>query len=544
MLGHAFGPNPERGVYRTTDGGKTWQQVLVKDADTGATDVCFDPTNPRILFAGLWQTRRRPWELTSGGPGSGLYVSRDGGDTWTQLSSRPTASSKGLPDGIWGKIGVAVAPSNSPARLRPDRGREGRPVPLRRRRRDLEARQRAPQPPPAGLVLLDASPSIRRTPTSSGARRCRCSRASTAARRFKHVKGPHHGDHHDLWIDPKNPQADDRQQRRRRRHHHQRRRDLVRAAAADRPVLPRQLPTTACRTTSSGTMQDIGTAAGPSNSLSLRRHPPRRLAHRRRRRDRLRRRPTRPTRTSSTPASTAATSRATTTAPARPATSASTRPTRPATAAEDLQLPLPVDRPDPGLAARPEDRLPRRQRPVPHHRRRPDAGTPISPDLTRNDKTKQKWSGGPITGDNTGVEIYGTIFAIAESPKQKGVLWAGSDDGLVHVSQRRRQDLEQRHRRTSPACPSGARSAASSRRRSTPARPTSSSTPTGSTTSGRTCSKTTDFGKTWKSLAAKLPQDVYLHAVREDPKQQGPALRSAPSAASPSRPTTAPPGSR
>src|SRR5262245_20667889 len=82
VLGHAFGPNPERGVYRTTDGGKTWQQVLKKDADTGASDVCFDPNNPRILFAGLWQTRRRPWELTSGGPGSGLYTSRDGGETW------------------------------------------------------------------------------------------------------------------------------------------------------------------------------------------------------------------------------------------------------------------------------------------------------------------------------------------------------------------------------------------------------------------------------------------------------------------------------
>ena len=93
VLGHAFGPNEERGVYRTTDGGKTWQRVLFKDADTGASDVCFDPNNPRILFAGLWQTRRRPWEMTSGGPGSGLYVSRDGGDTWTHLVAPPDAES-------------------------------------------------------------------------------------------------------------------------------------------------------------------------------------------------------------------------------------------------------------------------------------------------------------------------------------------------------------------------------------------------------------------------------------------------------------------
>src|ERR1041384_196491 len=72
VLGHAFGPNPERGVYRTRDGGKTWQQVLKKDADTGASDIALDPSNPDTLFAGLWQARRFPWDLESGGPGSSL----------------------------------------------------------------------------------------------------------------------------------------------------------------------------------------------------------------------------------------------------------------------------------------------------------------------------------------------------------------------------------------------------------------------------------------------------------------------------------------
>jgi len=109
VLGRAFGPNAERGVYRTRDGGKTWQQVLKKDADTGAADVCFDPSNPNVLFASLWQARRRPWEMTSGGPGSGLYVSRDGGDSWKQLTGG------GLPEGIWGKVGVAVAASDGPS---------------------------------------------------------------------------------------------------------------------------------------------------------------------------------------------------------------------------------------------------------------------------------------------------------------------------------------------------------------------------------------------------------------------------------------------
>ncbi|HKC70638.1 MAG TPA: hypothetical protein VKB60_03400, partial [Terriglobales bacterium] len=105
-LGHPYGPNSERGIFRTTDGGKTWDKVLYKDENTGGIDLAFDPNNSNILFAALWQVRRAPWILNSGGPGSGLYRSVDGGTTWKQLTGH------GLPAAPWGKMGVAVA-SNS-----------------------------------------------------------------------------------------------------------------------------------------------------------------------------------------------------------------------------------------------------------------------------------------------------------------------------------------------------------------------------------------------------------------------------------------------
>src|SRR5262252_7857193 len=102
-LGHPYGPNMERGIFRTMDGGKTWEKVLYKDENTGGVDIAFDPRNANILFASLWQVRRTPWTLTNGGSGSGLYRSNDGGSTWKKLEEH------GLPKGPWGRVGVAVA---------------------------------------------------------------------------------------------------------------------------------------------------------------------------------------------------------------------------------------------------------------------------------------------------------------------------------------------------------------------------------------------------------------------------------------------------
>ena len=109
-LGHAWGPNEERGVFRSLDGGGTWDRVLYVDENTGAADLVLDPVNPRVLYAAMYDYRRRPYHFRSGGPGSGLYKSTDGGDTWTRLTD--PALDNGLPTGILGRIGVAVAASD------------------------------------------------------------------------------------------------------------------------------------------------------------------------------------------------------------------------------------------------------------------------------------------------------------------------------------------------------------------------------------------------------------------------------------------------
>ena len=108
VMGHGFGPSAERGVYKTTDGGRTWTRTLFRDEKTGAAEVVLDPNDADVLFATLWESQRFPWGMASGGPGSGLFKSTDAGETWTEITRSP-----GLPAGLWGKAGVSVSGADS-----------------------------------------------------------------------------------------------------------------------------------------------------------------------------------------------------------------------------------------------------------------------------------------------------------------------------------------------------------------------------------------------------------------------------------------------
>ncbi|HEY1859041.1 MAG TPA: hypothetical protein VGG61_01730, partial [Gemmataceae bacterium] len=525
VLGHVFGPNPERGVYRTTDGGKKWDKVLFKDADTGACDLCFDPTNPRIIFAGLWQCRRKPWEFSSGGPGSGLYVSRDGGDSWSQLGPAPKSApdakktegeGKGLPEGIWGRIGLTIAPSDNQriyAVIQAEKGGlyrsddGGKEWELVSPGHFLTQRAwyfstMAVDPTNADIVYFS---SVRLLKSVDG------------GKTFKQVKKLHHPDHHDLWIDPKDP--------RRMIDSNDGGVDITTNGGEtwQAPPLPLgQFYHVSCDNSwpyrVMGCQQDLDSASGPSNSLAnggialadwwnvgggeagfvvadpsdpnivyageyggyITRYD--------RRTKQLR--------------------------------NVSAYPTNPSGhGAEDLKYrfqwtaPIMVSTHDPKTVYHAANVLFKTM----------DGGAnweAISPDLTRNDKSKQKASGGPINGDNTGVEVYDTIFALAESPKQKDLLWVGTDDGLVQVS------------------PDGGKTW-SDVTKNIPGMPEWGTvvciepSPFDAKTAYVVVEahrldnmkpylfKTDDLGKTWRSLSAKLPQDFYLHAVREDPKKKG-----------------------
>ena len=424
VVGHLFGPNEERGVFKTTDGGKTWRKVLYVNNQTGASDLVMEPGNPNVFYAGTWRVIRTPYSLESGGEGSGLWKSTDGGETWKNITS-----AKGLPKGTWGIVGVAVAPSNTDrvyAILENANGGlyssadGGQTWTLASN--DNNIRQRAwyytkvfVDPANENLVYC---PNVEFMYSRDG------------GKTFQNYDTPH-GDHHDLWIDP----ADGRRMivgddggaqvsfdggNNWSTYENQPTAQFYRVSTDNSfpyRILGAQQDNSTVRIKSSTYGASISTAdweptagsesgyvvADPLNPdivyggnyggyLS-------RLDHR-----------------------------------TRENRAINVWPDNPMGAGADVlkfrfQWNFPIF-----FSPHNPKRLYCAGNALFVTENEGASWEQISPDLTTNDKTKQTSSGGPITQDNTSVEYYCTIFTATESALEKDLLWAGSDDGLVHVS--------------------------------------------------------------------------------------------------------------
>ncbi len=198
-FGHPAGPNEERGVFKSTDGGKTWRKVLYRDDKTGAIDLAIDRHNPNVMYAALWEAYRVSWQMSSGGPGSGLFKSTDGGDTWTEITHNP-----GLPSGIIGKIGIAVSGADSNriyAQIENADGGTYRSddagATWQKMNADHNLTQRS-----FYYTHIFADPKNKDVVYGLNVGFWK---STDGGKTFKTALRPPHGDNHDLWIDPNNP---------------------------------------------------------------------------------------------------------------------------------------------------------------------------------------------------------------------------------------------------------------------------------------------------------------------------------------------------
>ncbi|HZQ93317.1 MAG TPA: hypothetical protein VFA60_16115 [Terriglobales bacterium] len=507
-MGHVYGQNVNRGVFRSVDGGKSWQKVLYKDDKTGAIDITFDPTNANTLFASLWEAHRTPWSMESGGPGSGLYKSTDGGSTWKQITGG------GLPKTILGRIGVSVSGTN-PNRVyalveaenggvfRSDDGGEN----WRLMNDERRLRQRAWY-----YTHIFADP---KNPDTVYVLNTSMYRSNDGGRTFTPVPAPH-GDHHGLWIDPNNPQrminsndgganvsvnggatwtGQDNQPTAQFYH-------VITDNRWPYWVYGAQQDNTTVAIASRSDSGVIGRAdyydvgGGESGYIAPDPNDPENIIY------------------------------------AGSYGGLITRLDR-RTGQEQQVNPWP----DNPMGHGASDLKYRFQWTAPIIISRHDANviyhaanvlfkstdkgmswTAISPDLTRNDKSKQQPSGGPITKDNTSVEYYDTIFSVAESPKEKDLIWVGTDDGLVQIT----RDAGKTWTNVTPkdmpewgrvnmveASPheAGVAYVAVDRHEMDDWAPY--------------IFKTGDYGKSWSKVTTGIPQGAVLHAVREDPVRRG-----------------------
>jgi len=509
-MGHCYGPQQERGVFRTTDGGKKWQRVLFVDENTGASDLVIDPNNPRVLFAGMWQVELRPWNLNSGGPGSGLYVSRDGGSTWKHLTG------SGLPQSPLGRIGVAIAPSNSNrvyalietddkgVLWRSDDGGDNWTMINRDRtlnRRPHYYSRMAVLPDNPNEIYFLTQLELHRS-TDGGV-------TSTAAK----AVWP---DNHEMWIDPRNPSrmivANDRYVNISTNRGESWMRSPLPNAQMYHVSVDDQIPYFVY-----GNRQDGPAHRGPSNSLAA---------------------------TQILPGDWiwvgGSESGFTYPDPADPNfvwTSGQ------AGFLQHLDIRTGQVRnvnPSPGggwpiadLKYRMQWTFPVALSPHDPHKVyvgsqyvhvSTDSGqswTVISPDLTTNDKSKQQSSGG-LSPDNTSVEFYCVLFAIAESPMDKDLIWAGSNDGLVHVTRDGGKHWTNVTKNFPNLPPWGTVSNIEPSRYSAGAAYIAIDLHQMNDRNAYVF-KTEDYGATWKRIVSGIPPDMfgYAHFIREDPVKKG-----------------------
>jgi len=509
VLGHVFGTggNEERGVYKTTDGGETWNRVLYHNRHTGAVDIEVDPANPRILYASLWEAYRNPWEMSSGGEGSGLYKSTDGGETWENISQRP-----GMPKGLLGKIGVAVSPVNPDrvwAIIENENGGVFRSDDSGKTWNRINSNRNLRQRAWYYTHIVAGTENENEVYVLNVG----FYKSTDGGESFDRIGTPH-GDHHDLWISPDDDKrmviADDGGGQvtynggQSWSSYHK-----YATAQFYQVITDNQFPYKIygaqqdnstvgikSRTAGSGiTDRDWEPVAGGESGY-IAPDP-------------------------ENPNVTYGGSYGGYFNKFNDFTNQSDRidvwPDNPMGAgAKDLKyrfqwtFPIYISPHNPDLLYATSQFV----------HRSDDEGMSwetISGDLTRNDKSKQGESGGPITKDDTSVEYYNTIFTFAESPVEPGVFWTGADDGLIHISRDNGQSWTE-------VTPAGMPEAMAS---IIDPSPHDAGTAYLAATRYKfddfspMLYKTDNYGKSWKKINNGIPEGDFTRVIREDPNREG-----------------------
>jgi len=509
VLGNIYKPTEARGIYKSTDGGQSWRQVLFVNDLAGAVDLTLDPTNPRILYASTWRVQRTPYSLSSGGEGSALWKSTDSGETWKEISTN-----KGFPEGTLGIMGVTVSPVNSQRvwaivenkekgglYRSEDGGKTWSQVNSERKLRQRAwyyTRLYADTQDEDVVYVLNV----------------RYHKSTDGGKTFNTFNAPH-GDHHDLWIAPEDPNrmiiGDDGGAQISydggttwSTYYNQPTAQFYRVTTDNAHpyriyVAQQDNSTIRIRHRSDG--RNIGeddweeTAGGESAHIAV--DPENndivyggsyggfltRVNH------------------------DAGTVRAVNVWPDNPM----------GYGAEGMKyrfqwnFPILFSRHNP-------EKLYTFSNHVHMSTNEGQSWELLSPDLTRNDPDKLVSSGGPITQDNTGVEYYCTIFAANESPIKEGLMWVGSDDGLIHITKDGGQNWENVTPEGMPewnminsiepsAFDEGTCYVAATRYKLGDFTPY--------------LYKTQDYGKTWSLITDGIPEEHFTRVVREDPKRKG-----------------------